>query len=72
MCVWLIVSGCKMVWLLLDPTEPPILEAVDLLEAVLFFLGAFFTLAFTVFAFVVEQSRARKLLGSVSCMYSSK
>ena len=72
MCIWMVESGGKMVWILWTPNLPPLDYTIMLLEAVLFFMGAFFTLAFCVFAFVAEQSRARRLLVSVSCMYSNK
>ncbi len=71
-CIGLIGSGFIMVRALMTPNLQPLDYLIMFLEAVLFFMGAFLTLAFCVFAFVAERTRARMLLVSVSCMYSSK
>ena len=71
-CIGLIVSGLIMVRVLMTPNLSPLDYLIIFLEAVLFFLGAFLTLAFCVFAYAAEHTRARILLVSVSCMYSNK
>lgn len=63
-CIGLIGSGFIMVRALMTPNLQPLDYLIMFLEAVLFFMGAFLTLAFCVFAFVAERTRARMLLVS--------